>query len=557
MGGIEDFGRDCRGGAALKAALYFHTVRHLRPGQIIGRLRHKLRSPRPGLQPPPPRRTLNGCWAQPCERAVSMRGLHTVVFLNEQREIVGREAWNDPSAEKLWLYNLHYFDDLNAQGADERRAWHAALIERWIDENPPCGGNGWEPYPSSLRIVNWIKYALRGNELPPSALASLAIQVRCLAERLEYHLLGNHLLANAKALVFAGLFFEGDEARKWRETGAAILRRELKEQILPDGGHFELSPMYHCIILEDLLDVANISCAFGVERIVPDSLIHKMRIWLAAMTHPDGGIAFFNDAAFGIAPDRAQLESYAIRLGYGEVAAMQEGAVYLADSGYVRLQRGRAVVVLDVAEVGPSYLPGHAHADTLSFEMSIDGRRLFVNSGTSCYGTGGERLRQRGTKAHNTLVIDGQDSSEVWGGFRVARRAHAKAVAVSERDSGICVEACHDGYRRLLGRNLHRRCWELDDEALLIRDEVTGAFGMAELRFHLHPEISSQLAGERQAILKMPGGGAVVMGMEGARLHLEVSSWHPGFGVSQTNVCVVGVLEGAKTMTRIGWGGVA
>ena len=42
-----------------------------------------------------------------------------------------------------------------------------------------------------------------------------------------------------------------------------------------------------------------------------------MRAWLAAMTHPDGGPSFFNDAAFGIAASRADLEAYAARLGLG------------------------------------------------------------------------------------------------------------------------------------------------------------------------------------------------------------------------------------------------
>src|SRR6185295_1096925 len=108
------------------------------------------------------------------------------------------------------------------------------------------------------------------------------------------------------------------------------------------------------------------------------------------------------------------------------------------------------------ASVGPSYQPGHAHADTLSFELSLHGRRVLVNSGTSEYGTGPERQRQRSTAAHNTVVIDGQDSSEVWGGFRVARRAHCQWLATS-RTPAPSIEAVHDGYLRLPGRNTHRR----------------------------------------------------------------------------------------------------
>jgi uncharacterized heparinase superfamily protein len=187
----------------------------------------------------------------------------TFVFLNESRSITSKASWNDTAVEKLWLYNLHYFDDLNADGAVTRREWHRRLIERWIEESPPGYGNGWEPYPSSLRIVNWIKWTLSGGELSPRAIASLAVQIRFLCNRLEFHLLGNHLLANAKALIFAGAFFEQEEGEGWLAKGLAILRREIPEQILADGGHFERSPMYHGIILEDFLDIENIGLWIG------------------------------------------------------------------------------------------------------------------------------------------------------------------------------------------------------------------------------------------------------------------------------------------------------
>src|SRR5205085_8722772 len=134
-----------------------------------------------------------------------------------------------------------------------------SLQQCWIDENPPAVGVGWEPYPTSLRIVNWIKWALAGNRMNDKAIASLAVQVRFLSQNLEQHLLGNHLLANAKALVFAGLFFEGDEAVSWLRTGLRLLAREIPEQVLPDGGHFERSPMYHSAILEDMLDLCNVT----------------------------------------------------------------------------------------------------------------------------------------------------------------------------------------------------------------------------------------------------------------------------------------------------------
>lgn len=479
---------------------------------------------------------------------------NSFAFLNESRSVSTSAAWNDPAVEKLWLYNLHYFDDLNAVGASTRREWHTQLIDRWIAENPPGCGNGWEPYPSSLRIVNWIKYALNDGELSPRAIASLAVQVRSLNERLEFHLLGNHLLANAKALIFAGAFFEQEEAEAWLTRGLAVLRREIPEQILADGGHFERSPMYHSIIMEDLLDIENICKAYGIVPVIDDDVVDRMRGWLSAMCHPDGEIAFFNDAAFGVASSLMELNGYMERLHHLAQKAPADGVLQLAESGYIRLQKELSVLLLDVAPVGPSYLPGHAHADTLSFELSLQGRRVMVNSGTSCYGSGKLRQRQRGTAAHNTLVVDGQDSSEVWGGFRVARRARVQSIAISEAMGVARVEATHDGYRRLFGGNLHRRSWQLKEGVLLIEDEVTGNFDRAEIRFHLHPDVKVYAAREHKVCLRLTNGQAIEVDVQGGVIVLEQTEWSPFFGVSMPNLCLVASLTDSRTMTLIKWG---
>ncbi len=516
---------------------YYFTIKHLKPIQIFGRLRYRLLSPKPDFALAPPLRGLSGVWEDPARRRASMLGANCCRFLNESHDIASPASWNALALEKLWLYNLHYFDDLNAVDASTRNHWHKSLISRWIEENPPGKGNGWEPYPTSLRIVNWIKWALAGNPLEPEWLHSLAVQTRWLAKRLEVHLLGNHLFANAKALVFAGLFFEGAEAAAWLEKGMKILAREIPEQVLADGGQFELSPLYHVLALEDLLDLTNLAGAYadampghwqGFVASWPET-IGRMRHWLAAMCHPDGEISFFNDGAIGIAPTPRELEEYAGRLCLPSMdagcirdihvqypsggEAVQIGCpadlsgnpcrnddknlnsmtyeyTHLADSGYVRVCWGDMVALLDVAPVGPDYLPGHAHADTLSFELSLFGRRVLVNSGTSCYGKGPERSRQRGTATHNTVAINGQDSSEVWGGFRVARRARPFGLRIEESENSLKVVCAHDGYTRLPGRPIHRREWCFSEGAMEIVDTIDGEFDEAVGRLFFHPGLS-------------------------------------------------------------------
>ncbi|WP_201276162.1 heparinase II/III family protein [Methylotetracoccus oryzae] len=471
-------------------ARYLHTLRYLRAEQIYGRVWFRLYTPSPDHRPALALRTGAGTWQQPAKRRVSLSSPTCCRFLNEERDIGSAAAWDDPSCDKLWLYNLHYFDDLNAEGAAGRSAWHTALIERWISENPPGEGTGWEPYPTSLRIVNWIKWALGGNAMCAEWQGSLAVQARWLAKRLEWHLLGNHLFANAKALIFAGCYFDGAEAATWLAKGLRILERELPEQVLPDGGQFERSPMYHALAFEDVLDLINLFAAFpnavperwqGLVSSLPE-LATRMHRPLAVMRHPDGDIALFNDAAMGIAPSCRELEGYTVRLRLPALSALTDGVVRLRDSGYLRVQRGECVAFLDVAPIGPEYLPGHAHADTLSFELSLFGRRVLVNSGTSVYGTGPERQRQRGTAAHTTVTLDGADSSEVWAGFRVARRARPFGLQVDDVGEVWCVACSHDGYRRLTGKPVHRRVWRFGQGSLSVMDTVEGPFREAVLR---------------------------------------------------------------------------
>src|SRR5690606_7836799 len=148
-------------------------------------------------------------------------------------------------------------------------------------------------------------------------------------------------------LVFAGAFFEGKEAEAWLRKGLRMIERELREQVLADGGHFERSPMYHAIVLEDLLDL--IQLAQRYPDLFPEArLLHwqtlssAMLHWLRAMSHAGGEIAFFDDATQGIAPRLGALQAYAggldVKFGGSERSAL----LALEASGYVRVEEGAA-----------------------------------------------------------------------------------------------------------------------------------------------------------------------------------------------------------------------
>jgi len=517
---------------------YYHTLKYLKTSQILYRVVKHFSRPRP--------RDVRYSIAKAGSDWIDYKLLEQRLFANNKVFLLNKSGiiknaadWNDPQYEKLWLYNLHYFDDLNAFSAEDRVPLHISFINQWIDQNPAPVGNGWEPYPSSLRIVNWIKAFLARIDASPLMQQSLAKQVDYLSKNLEYHLLGNHLFANAKAMIFAGLFFDGKAASKWLLQGVRIYERELERQILADGGNFELSPMYHAIMTIDLLDLLNLFSCYSEKvniKLVEKtrSAVTKMLHWLNVMSHSDGEISFFNDSALGITARPAIIYGYAEALDLEPVSPIDRTYIKLSQSGYSRINMPGYSVLFDHAKVGPDYLPGHAHADSLSLEMSVGEQRVLVNSGTSLYGYNAERQRQRETAAHNTVVVDNEDSSQVWSGFRVAKRAYVSLQRFGHKDSLVELEASHNGYMRLKGKVTHSRSISATPEELKVTDSLTGQWSSAEAIYHLHPDIKIKTCGNNRLLLCLPDLSQLLVSSTG-QMTIENSTWHPQFGKSLAN----------------------
>ncbi|QJW91166.1 alginate lyase family protein [Spirosoma taeanense] len=398
--------------------------------------------------------------------------------------------WNFADNGKLWTYNLNYFDFLNQPGltADEG----LALIQAFIGRTDTLK-DGLEPYPASLRIINWVQFLSRNRIQDEEINRHLFAQTDLLRRRLEYHLAGNHLLENGFALLIGALYFRQAD---WFQQAARLTRAELEIQVLADGGHDERSPMYHQILLDRLLDVVLALQAdnWHEDSELVDFLVEKGRQmlgWLEAVTFANGDVPMVNDAAWDIAPTTDQLRekaSLVLAAGAGPVSKTA-----LGQSGYRMLRLPRYELLADVGAVGPDHQPGHAHADTLSFVLYVDGQPVIVDSGTSTYQISPRRTWERSTTAHNTVEVGGQDSSEVWGGFRVGRRARVTLLA----DTDTVLAARHDGYRHL--GITHERSWDLRPGEIRMNDLITGSStcaisGMA--RLYIHPAISVRLAGD-------------------------------------------------------------
>ncbi len=532
---------------------YYHTLKYLKPAQLVGQVKFRLRKPTLRRIAAPALRAIETAWINAINKPNSLSSDNHATFLNQTHSIAAPGIWSDNKIDKLWLYNLHYFDVLNstAETASQKN-----LIHRWIAENPTATSNGWEPYTLSLRIVNWIKWCVSGNVPDQAMLDSLATQINFLSKRMETHILGNHLVANAKALLFGGCFFQGKLAERWLRRGLKYFRQELKHQILADGGHFELSPMYHAIILEDLLDVINLFKTYG--RTVPLKWLEtseKMLDWLAALTHPDHDIAFFNDTALGIAPTLKELSAYRQRLGYN-TNTTNTACLHLPNSGYARAEKSAGVLIADLAAVGAPYQPGHAHADTLSFEFSLQQQRLIVNSGTSTYANTEQRRRERGTAAHNTAVINDENSSAVWKSFRVAQRARVQNIEMKNTPDEIVIQASHDGYLRK-HNVIHTRRFALTHNKLLIQDDFTGTrIHNIKLFFHLHPAVKIIQADVYNFILIDNDEQPLAALTTNHAARVLDSTYHPGFNLTQTNKMVViemNTVMPARFKTFITW----
>jgi uncharacterized heparinase superfamily protein len=256
-------------------------------------------------------------------------------------------------------------------------------------------------------------------------LASIEAQAECLADTLEYHLRGNHLLESAITLKLLSACFRGPAVERWERRADAALDAELREQFLLDGGHVERSPMYHARLAHGLLDLINVLPESDEKRLRIEERLPGVLRFLAAMRHPDGEIALFGDAALGIAPEPGAILEYAARLGL-QTASFGSGS--FPETGYHIWRCENDALFVDAGPIGPDYLPAHAHGDIFSYELSLDGRRVVVDGGTSTYEAGVERDWVRSTRAHNTVEIAGSDQCEFFAAFRVGRRGRPRDV---------------------------------------------------------------------------------------------------------------------------------
>jgi hypothetical protein len=416
----------------------------------------------------------------------SWLGNQTFSFLNIEKKYESKINWNDEKNGKLWAYNLNYFEFLFDENLPV-----ASAKELMLDYVSNLENNhiGLESYPLSLRLINWVKWMAQHQITDKKLCESIFQQAHLLSKNVEYHLLGNHVIENAFALLLSGHFIGNKDLF---EKGKKIIRIELNRQILNDGAHIELSPMYHSIMLTRLLDCVNVLKSGNSPDVEFDQLLKSkaalMLGWLKRIQFNNGALPDVNDSTNGISPSPFEIVEYAKRLN------ISAAEINLIESGYRKFENDKYELLIDVGDIQPSYQPGHAHADTTNFILNIDNKPFITDTGVSTYERNACRMNERSTSAHNTVTINEQNSSDVWEAFRVGRRS--KIIGLKETDNSVSCK--HDGYAHL--GVLHERKF-ICNSVISIHDqfEKTGNRKNKLLKksayIHFHPSVDITLKG--------------------------------------------------------------
>ena len=421
----------------------------------------------------------------------------------------------------------------------------------WVARHPR--GVGWDPHPISVRSFAWTRLALTPGlvEISPDErerlLISWAQQIDTLDRNIEVRLQANHLLSNLMAVVLGGLVLDADKSPDWLARWT-WLEDEMGRQILADGAHEERSPMYHSLLLENVLDMLNVA------RVCPgrgatslhqtlESAAARMLGALDIWTHPDGQIALFSDSAFGIAAAPSELHAYAAALGVEPRPPAKPGV--LDHGGYVRLESGPWTVLTSVAGPQPAHQPGHAHCDALALELCLDQTRIICDTGVYEYVPGERRQIARATRSHATIEIGGHEQAEVWAPHRIGGRPE---VELTRAHPPHHCEATCVGWTTPLAK--HIRHIEVTPTAVTVTDKVQ-SIGPAQtlIVWPFAPDIQVDLEPGRAHLTLPTGQRLEIILPENVEWNLERAPYYPEFGQELERPVLIGEAEAPFEIT--------
>ena len=418
-------------------------------------------------------------------------------------------------------------------------------FSHWIDANPPMVGVNWAcTMDVAIRAVNliWAYYLFFSSQeftddVLLQFLKSVLTHGRHIINNLEdgpYQ--NNHYLSNGVGLVYLGLIFpEFKEAHAWLNKGTQIVFGEIERQVYPDGVGFEASIPYHRLTVE--LFFSPILLCLRNKVVVPSSVVsrlEKMFEFIMAYTKPDGTVPILGDAddgrlhrlnrpglprefldhryllaigavlfdrndfaraaevcweeaswLFGKRADEARQ-----RLLSNPISLPHKVSCSLPDAGIYVMRRENLHLLIDAGSNGQGGRGGHAHNDTLSFELYAYDKTFIQDPGLYIYSDPEARNLFRSTVYHNTVVVDGQEMNHInpqllWD---LGNDATPRVRRWESTDTYDFFDGEHSGYERLPHPVIHRRqvYFSKTGRWWLLRDLLAGeGKHRFDLYFHL------------------------------------------------------------------------
>jgi uncharacterized heparinase superfamily protein len=446
--------------------------------------------------------------------------------LNEENEhpiIPGTNWWDlNPPGNIEYAVRLHSCRDLIHLG---RAYWYTDddhfarrcidLVQDWIARHPVGRLPAWKPMAASMRALTWSWLFEQLLDVEALSAAEVVTWLKStyqhgifLERHLEFDHANNHLLFNLVGLLVLALTFpEFRPAGRWRQLACRHLREQVPQLVCPDGVYGERSSYYHMIVTDLLLQAVVLlrhnDLSLGDEV---DALVERMADFCLHVRHPDGSLPMLSDsylendlcnledvlATAGLVFERTDLlaatsgpsERAFWLLGQEAIEAYKKrqppatlSSRAFAHGGYYILRSGcgndALYALVDCGAFGLRRNPAHGHCDALSLELFALGHPMLVDPGVFEYEDGQWRRFFRGTSAHNTVMVDGQEQSEVWGHMRVGRMARAICHQWLSTSRFDFFDGSHDGYMRLSDPVIHRRqIFYLKGDYLIVCDHL-------------------------------------------------------------------------------------
>ncbi len=468
-----------------------------------------------------------------------------------------------------WAVELRSFDWLNHLQSSNRelsRVHARALILNWIEQKPDRSLRKINEKAQSRRVISWVRHAgfvLEGASeyFARRFYQSLTRQVRSLAALSYSRRSATERLASSIALAYGVLGLKGME----KLTGFALARLsgELEAQIYADGGHISRNPQILAELMNDLLPVREALEEARIE--VPAGIsgaLERMFPMLRFLSHGDGGLAVFNGVS--------NLHHGLVRHLFDKDNICGRPLSHAVHSGYVRMQQGKILVLMDVGKPPLPIVNPLATMGPLAFEFSDEGNRVVVNCGSTP--ANGEKwaMAARSTQAHSTLSLDDQPAGRVFDNAIISALFNGQVVTgakdiicdVTRSAQGSLTCARHDAYAKSFGIEYERQLF-IDKNGRDFRgqDSFIPVMDRADkidakpfaLRFHLHPAIKASLTNDgKSVLLVLSNKSGWRFSAKGAQIVLEESIFMPVNGAPRKSTQIV--LRGTTGATdRVNW----